>query len=468
MRCGVFLVAVAAAGALWAQAPAIDWKAQEAETLRHFRALLKIDSSNPPGRETKVVEYLKQVFDAEGIENKVFALDPERANLVARIRGNGSKRPVLVMAHTDVVGVQREKWPVDPFGAVLKDGYIWGRGAIDDKDTLAANLMLMLLLKRTGVQLDRDVIFLAEAGEEGDTTVGIDFMVKEHFAEIDAEFAITEGGGARLQQGEVTLVTVATAEKLPRRARLVVNGASGHGSVPRTDNALVRLAAAIAKIGAWEPPMRLNDTTRTYFERLANVSTPVQAARYKNLTNPAQTAQIQRYLAEYEPTHYSMLRSTVVPTVIQGGFRMNVIPSEAEAILDIRVLPDENVEKFYEEMRKVIDDPAVRIEPLAAGARVATPPSRLNTEMFRAIETVSKRLYPRSATLPTMLTGATDMAQLRAKGIQCYGIGPAVEESDSVNFGAHSDVERIPEQSLYKFTRFVFEIVTEVAASKPR
>lgn len=461
---GILLITASAQ----AQAPAVDWNAQEAETLRHFRALIQIDSSNPPGNETKVVEYLKQVFDAEGIENKVFAMQTDRANLVARIRGNGSKRPVLVMAHTDVVGVQREKWPVDPFGAVLKDGYVWGRGTIDDKDTLAANLMLMLLLKRTGARLDRDVIFLAEAGEEGDTTVGIDFMVKEHFSEIDAEFAITEGGGARLQQGDVTLVTVATAEKLPRRARLVVNGTSGHGSVPRVDNPLVRLSAAVAKIGTWEPPMRLNDTTRTYFERLASVSTPVQAARYKNLVNPAQSAQIQRYLAENEPTHYSMLRSTVVPTVLQAGYRMNVIPSEAEATLDIRVLPDEDVGKFFDEMKKVINDPAVRIEPLAAGARTATPPSRLNTDMFRAIETVSKRLYPRSTTLPTLLTGATDMAQLRAKGIQSYGIGPAVEEGDSVNYGAHSDVERIPERSLYNFTRFVWEIVTEVAASKSK
>jgi acetylornithine deacetylase/succinyl-diaminopimelate desuccinylase-like protein len=146
---------------------------------------------------------------------------------------------------------------------------------------------------------------------------------------------------------------------------------------------------------------------------------------------------------------------------------MNVIPSEAEATLDIRVLPDEDVAKFYEEMANVVNDPAVKIEPLAAGARTATPPSRLDTEMFHAIENVSKRLYPGSTTLPTMLTGATDMAQLRAKGIQSYGVGPAVEEQDAINFGAHSDVERLPEASLYKFTRFIWEIVTDVAVTKP-
>lgn len=464
MRLWIFVLAVSFS--LNAQAPQLDWTAQEPEILEHFRALVQIDSTNPPGGETAVVDYLKKVFDTEGIENRVYALDPLRANIVARLRGTGAKRPILIMAHSDVVGVQREKWPVDPFGAVQKDGYIWGRGTVDDKDKLAANLMTMLLLKRSGAKLDRDVIFLAEAGEEGDTSVGIDFMVREHFNEIDAEFALSEGGSARLEGGRVSLVTVATAEKLPRRARLVVNGTSGHGSVPRTDNALVKLSAAVAKLGTWETPMRLNDTTRTYFERLANISASAQAARYKGLVDPQKRAGIQRYLAENEPSHYSMLRTSVVPTILKAGFRMNVIPSEAEATIDVRVLPDENVEKFFEEMKKVVNDPAVRIEPLAAGARIATPPSRLDNEMFRTIENVSKRLYPGSTTLPTMLTGATDMAQLRAKGIQSYGLGPAVEEQDSINYGAHSDVERIPEQSLYRFSRFVYEIVADMAVAK--
>jgi len=171
----------------------VDWKAQEAEILRHYSALVQIDSSNPPGNETAVVNYIKKVFDAEGIPSQIFALEPMRANLVARIKGNGTKRPILIMAHTDVVGVQREKWPVDPFGAIRKDGYIWGRGSVDDKDKLAANLVLMLLLKRTNAKLDRDVIFLAESGEEGTTKPGIEFMANQHFSQIEAEFCLTEG-----------------------------------------------------------------------------------------------------------------------------------------------------------------------------------------------------------------------------------------------------------------------------------
>ncbi len=454
------------AGFAHGQIPSIDWKAQEAEILRHYSALVQIDSSNPPGNETLVVNYIKNVFDAEGIPAQVFALDPARANLVARIKGNGSKRPILVMAHTDVVGVQRDKWPLDPFGAIRKDGYIWGRGTVDDKDKLAANLMLMLLLKRSGAKLDRDVIFLAESGEEGTTKPGIEFMVNQHFDQIDAEFCLTEGGGATLNNGRVTAVAVSTTEKLPRRVRLVVNGTSGHGSIPRTDNALVHLSAAVAKIGTWETPLRLNDTTRTYFERLAGISPPEAAARYNGITDPKRTAAVQRYLAENEPMHYSMLRTSVVPTILKGGFRMNVIPSEAEATIDVRMAPGEDDRAFFDQMRRVIGDPAVKIERLTEGERPATPPSRLDTDMFRALETVSKRMYPGSVTLPTMLTGATDMSFLRAKGIQSYGIGAASTDEDRTNYGAHSDVERMLESSLYSFVRFTWESVLEVSASR--
>ncbi len=458
------LVVFAAATA--AQVPTIDWQQQKAEILRHHRSLVQIDTSNPPGNETKAAEYLKKVFDSEGIPAQLFALDPTRANIVARLKGNGSKRPILILGHTDVVGVQREKWPVDPFGAVLKDGYIWGRGSIDDKDKVAANLMVMLLLKRSGAKLGRDVIFLAESGEEGTTGPGIDFMTQQHFDEINAEFALTEGGSATIENGRVTVVQIETTEKVPRSTRLVVNGTSGHGSVPRVDNAIVHLSAAVAKAGTWETPMRLNDTTRTYFEKLAAISPPEKAARYKALFDPQRAEEVQRYLAVNEPQRYSMLRTSIVPTIIKGGFRVNVIPSEAEATLDVRALPDENLDKLFAEMGKLIGDPAVRIERIPGNDRPASPPSRLDTEMYRTLEQISQRMFPGVTVLPSMSTGATDMAQLRAKGIQSYGIGPAHTEEDGTNYGAHSDVERIPEASLYQFVEFVWDAVTAVAVAK--
>jgi acetylornithine deacetylase/succinyl-diaminopimelate desuccinylase-like protein len=450
-----------------AQVPAVNFEHQKAEILRHHRALIQIDTSNPPGNETKAVEYLKKVFDAEGIPAQTFALDPARANLVARLKGNGRKHPILLLAHTDVVGVQREKWPVDPFGAVLKDGYIWGRGSRDDKDKLVANLMVLLLAKRSGITLDRDLIFLAEAGEEGTTGPGIEFMVNQHFADIDAEFALTEGSDATLDsQGRVTDVSISTTEKVPRRVRLVVNGTSGHASVPRTDNALVHLSAAVAKLGTWETPMRLNETTRTYFERLATISSPDRAGRYRALLNPEIAPGVQRYLAENEPQRYTMLRTSVVPTILKAGFRANVIPSEAEATLDIRALPDEDMPRFYDAMRQVINDPAVKIVPETEHLRPTSAPSRLDTDMFRALEQVSHQMYPGSTVLPTMLGGATDLSYLRPKGIQAYGIGPASTDEDTVKYGAHSDVERLLESSLYGFVEFTWRAVMDVSSAR--
>ena len=463
---GVLLAVSLLACPALAQVSAVDWDKQRAEILKHYRSLVQIDTQNPPGNETRAVEYLKKVLEAEGIPTKTFAMDPARGNLVARLRGNGSKRPLLILAHTDVVRVQPEKWPVDPFGAVMKDGYIWGRGSRDDKPILAANLMVMLLLKRGGVPLDRDVIFMAEAGEEADVTgVGINFMVNQHFDEIDAEFSLTEGGGATIEGGRVTTMNFSTAEKLPARVRLVCNGTSGHGSVPRLDNALIHLSAAVEKVGRWETPMRLNDTTRTYFERLATISPPDKAARYNALLNPRTSAAAQRYLAENEPGRYSMLRTSVVPTMLKAGVGPNVIPSEAEATLDIRALPDEDISKFYAEMQKIINDPAVKIVPLPP-TRPPSPVSLLNTEMFHVLEQVSKRMYPGVTILPTMSTGSSDKAQLRAKGMASYGIGPSATDDDTNKYGAHGDVERLAESSLYPFVEFTWNVVTEIAAHK--
>jgi len=455
-----------AAGTLAAQPKAIDWGQQQAEILRHFRALIQIDTTNPPGNETKAAEYLKKVLEDEGIPTQAFSLDPNRTNLVARLKGNGSKKPLLIMAHTDTVGVQREKWPVDPFGAVLKDGYIWGRGATDDKDKLVAVLMSMLLIKRSGAVLDRDLIFLAESGEEADATgVGIRFMTEKHFDQIDAEFALSEGPGAIMENGRVAIVQITTTEKIPRRVRLIANGTSRHGSIPRLDDAVTHLSGAVQRVGTWQTPMRLNDTTRTYFEKLATISSPEKAARYKDLVNPQRTAAAQRYLAEFEPAHNSMLRTSVVPTVLKAGIGPNVIPSEAEASIDIRTLPDEDLPQFMAQMTKIIGDPAVKIEPFFA-TRPPAPPSRLDTEMYHALEHAANRVYPGSTSLPAMLTASTDMAQLRAKGIQSYGIGPALSADDFANHAWHSDVERIPEASLYKFVEFTWNAVTEVAVKK--
>ncbi len=440
----------------------VPWNQLEKETLEHFQTIVRMDTSSPPGNETQVAEYLKQVLEGEGIPARLLALDPKRANLVARIRGNGSKRPILVMGHTDVVGVQREKWSVDPFGAVRKDGYIWGRGTGDDKDNVTAGMMLLLLLKRHGVKLDRDVIFLAEAGEEGYSPEGVRYVIPNHWEEIDAEFALAEGGGGIIKEGRVLYLSVATSEKVRLEVQLIARGTAGHGSIPRPDNAVIRLANAISRVAAWVQPMRLDETTRTYFQRLAAISPPEPASRYRAILNSNERAGAERYFAQHELRHNSMIRTSLSPNVLKAGFRANVIPSEAEVLIDIRALPDEDLPKFVENLREVIGDPHIEIK--TTSGRPAAPASSLNTEMFAALEAAQRLLYPESITIPILLTGATDMSPLRAKGIQAYGIGPVVDNEE--DGGAHSDDERILEKSLHDFVRFIWHAVLEVAAAK--
>ena len=453
-------------GANAQQSYLVDWDAVGREATDHLVELVKIPSVNPPGNETEVAEYVKAVLAAEGIGSELYALDPARANLVARLEGNGSKPPILIMGHTDVVGVQPEKWRADPFSGIREEGYIYGRGTLDDKDNVAASMMVMILLKRLGVELDRDVIFLAEAGEEGTPDVGINFMVEKHWDVIAAEYCIAEGGQGVIRDGKVHTFGVETTEKMPRRVTLVARGTPGHGSVPRLDNAVMILANAVAKAAAWQTEMRLNETTETYFRRMADIAPPDEAILYENVANPEMTQAVQQQFLETFPYHYSILRTSVVPTVIDAGFRRNVIPSEASAILDIRMLPDEDVEGFYRSLAEVIDDPRIEIVPEPI-YRPAAPASDIDNEMFQTLERVAVEMYPDATVLPIMSTGATDMAQMRAKGVQSYGIGPArtIDEINS-GYGAHGDNERVAEDAFVSMVEYLWRVILEMAASK--
>jgi acetylornithine deacetylase/succinyl-diaminopimelate desuccinylase-like protein len=443
---------------LAAQPNLVHSRKLNAETLRHYTALLRINTSNPPGNETEAAKYLAGVLEREGIPVKVLSLDPARANLVARISGNGSARPIAILGHTDVVPAQRSKWSIDPFGAIRKNGFIYARGAVDDKEIVTAELMVMLLLHREHIKLNRDLIFVAEAGEEGTPAVGIDFLVGSHWDEIAAEYALAEGGSAVAQGGNVRYVAITTAEKVPRGVRLIARGPSGHGSRPSANNAVLRLASAVAKLGEWHTPMRLNETTRAYFERLAAISPPADADRYRHVGDPARAPEIDRYFERYEPAHDAMLRTTLAPTMLKAGFAFNVIPSEAEGYIDIRALPDEDMPHFYDEMRALIADPDVEMEPRTPD-RPATAPSRTDTAMFRALEHAQHKMFPNAITLPLLLTGATDMAQLRAKGVQAYGFGPIVEAGDPGE--AHANDERLAEASLYKLVEFLWYTILD-------
>lgn len=463
--------AIATGAVLVAQSssPQPDWKAIEEETMRHFQAVLRLDTQNPPGNETRVADYVKQALEAEGIPAQIAAADPARANVFARLKGNGRKRPLLVMGHSDVVTVDAAKWKHPPFSATREGGYVYGRGTVDDKDNLTAGLMTMLLLKRLKVPLDRDVIFLSEAAEEGGGAgVGISYMVRDHFADIEAEYCLAEGGGVTRINGEARFAQVQTLEKIPRGIELVATGISGHGSVPLKTNAIVHLAGAVAKIGAWRPDVRFNETTGTYFRRLAAISPPETAKIYRDVlsTDPKVRAAADDWLFENEPRHSSMLRTSVSPNIFNGGYRSNVIPSEAKATLDVRMLPDEDPVKFLEQVKRVVDDPSVEVRFSGQSTRPPGVDTKLDSEPFKVLEAAATKIY-NTVTLPTMSTGATDMARLRARGVQCYGIGPATDFEDGPKgFGAHSDQERILESELHRFVRFNWEVVTELVKTR--
>lgn len=430
-----------------------------AETATFLKDLVRIDTTDPPGNESKVATYIGAIFKREGIPYEILEPVPGRASIVARLKGSGAQRPVLILAHEDVVPVDRSHWSVDPFAADTKDGVLYGRGASDDKGPLAAHIETMLQLHRSGRRLSRDVIFLAEASEETDSDAGMHTIVERYWDKIACEFAINEGGAAEVDDGKIAYFGVATGEKLPRGVRLVAKGQSGHGSVPVLNNPITHLAQAVARVGTWETPTRLNDTTQAFFSTLASLAPPDQAALFRNVQDPA----TQRTLHEKMPQFYSMLHTTVVPTVLKGGFKSNVIPAEAEAEIDIRALPDEDLTAFYAQMAKVIDDPSVTIVPRDLTNNMPNAPSSsLHTAMFAAFEAAQKKLIPGAVTTPMMTTGATDSAFLRAKGVDAYGI--RIPRTFAENEGVHGNDERIELKYVALYQQFVQEAIEQVSS----
>src|SRR6476661_3273594 len=438
-----------------------DFAKAHDEALDFLAELVKIDTSNPPGNEVKAAEYIKGVLAAEGIPAQIFESAPGRGNIVARLKGSGKKKPLLLMGHLDVVGVEREKWTMDPFAATIKDGYLYGRGSVDDKSMDAANLEVFLLLHRMKVPLDHDVILLAEAGEEGTSQFGIDFLVEKHWNEIACEYALNEGGDIPEEDGKTQYVAVSTTQKVPRGFSVVAHGTSGHGSAPRLDNPIAHLAAAVDKISRWEAPMRLNETTRRFFQQIAQISVPEKAQLYRHVEDPA----VQQKLHEMQPSYYSMLRTSLVPTIIKGGFRSNVIPADAEARFDVRALPDENMDSLKAELARLINDPAISfVDAENMNQRPATPPSRLDTDAFHALEHAQQKFFPGVPTIPIMQVGATDSAQLRAKGVQAYDIGTVLSAEDLKRI--HGNDERILVAGFGKFVQFLFTATVDLAGAK--
>ena len=450
--------------ALWIAigvAAAQDTAALGSRARRYLVDLVRLDTTNPPGNETRVAHYLKRIADQEGIPCELLGDDPNRLNFVAHLKGSGSRQPLLLMAHSDVVPADPTQWTVDPFSAEMREGWIFGRGAQDDKSLLAAELAVLVELKHAGISLARDVLLLSEADEEEGST-GIQWLIQNAYPKINAEFAINEGGFAMDVPSGTRLFQVQTSEKIPTRAILTAHGSAGHGSLPRPDNPVVRLSRAITRVADFDQPVRLNTTTRRYFSAISRFSEYSWLAALLPKLNNEQTAtaaanQIRGRDAELD----AQLHTTVSPTMLSAGMKINVIPNSAQAQLDIRRLPNETRQEVLARLRRIINDPAVDVAPAPGQEMPATEPSALTTALYKQMEEVFQVSSPKAEVLPYMQRGATDGSFLRQKGMAVYGI-PAFLREDRVS-RAHGNDERISVKSLESGTKLLWDIVLAVS-----
>lgn len=420
------------------------WESSLWEMVAHLQALIRIDTVNPPGNEMGAARYLADVLRGAGIETWLDEPAPGRAALVARIRGDGSHRPLLLMAHMDVVGVEREKWTMQPFGGEIHEGWLYGRGAIDDKGMLSVHLQTMLLVRRcldAGAPLPaRDLVFLATSDEETGGLFGIEWVLTNRRDLIDAEFALNEGGRVRVANGRIRYCAVQCAEKVPHNVIVTARGEGGHAAIPHDDNAIHRLARALASIGGHREPLTLSEVTRRFFQGVAPAWPVARIRRAMGnvvADDPVLVRRGERALRSV-PSLDAVMRNGISPTLIQGGTRANVIPTEASATLNVRTLPGVAIDEVLERLRLRVADPRVSFRVKSSGP--AAPESPVPSPLYDAIAETAAALDPNVVTVPFLSTGATDSATLRRAGIACYGLLPfPLTEEDEARMHGHDE-----------------------------
>jgi len=438
------------------------WEQVQEEAVRHLQALLRINTVNPPGNETAAAHYLAQVLQREGIAADVIESAPGRGNLVARIRGNGNARPLLLMAHSDVVSVEPAYWMHDPFGGEVLDGWIWGRGAVDTKGLVACELMVMLLVQRLGLQLDRDLIFAVFADEEAGGRYGAAWMWQNRRELIDAEYAINEGGGTRLSLAGHHFYLCQTGEKGATRLRLIARGQPGHASVPIPDTAMERAAQSIVTLVTHQFPTVLTPTVQTMLRAIGDVvGGNVAAVVEQAIQQPDWTMLQQLPLPEPEQRMlYAMTRNTAVPTIVHGGHRINVIPSEVTVDVDGRILPGEDPQSFVDAIQALVH-PGVHVEALSMASGIEAP---ADTPLFATIREVMGEIDPGSHVVPYLVPGATDARHL--PGVRVYGFMPMRDHPEEFDL-AHAHNERISVDTIRFATKALFAIVTRFCHAYP-
>lgn len=457
----------AAMGIPPSQALVGDTSALAREAQEWLVELVKINTTNPPGNEQVAAKYIAGILTKEGITSELLDVAPGRSAVVARLRSSVVPDPskaLLLVAHLDVVGVDRNKWTVDPFGGVIKDGYLYGRGSIDDKSMVAANLAAFIALKRGNVFLNRDVIFLATADEEEFGEASLKILIAKYWDKFAAHYAINEGGDVIVKNGKVQYVRLQIAEKVSVNIAVTATGKGGHASTPTRDNPVVHLAAAVDKIGNYTTPVRLTSVVRRYFEGLSAIEDDETAKWLRVIDTPDRGEHAQRVLSDMNPTWNSMMRDTIAPTMLQAGVRANVIPSEARAVLNVRLLPGDTINVLLNDLTKLVNDPQVKLEVMPDGG-LAAPDSSMETDFYALITKVCAKEFGGAPVLPFLSPGATDSAQLRLHNVQAYGLRPFPMTEEDLS-RVHGDDERLPLAAFAQGVDVLTHIVAEFSVTR--
>jgi acetylornithine deacetylase/succinyl-diaminopimelate desuccinylase-like protein len=428
------------------------------------REYLRIDTTNPPGNEARAAEFFERILDQEGIENQVFNYAPGRADSWARVphTTSSSHRPIVLLNHMDVVTSDASHWKVPPFSAEIVDGSIYGRGAQDMKNEGLAQFMVMVMLKREKVELDRDVIFLAVGDEEVDGT-GTDWFI-EHQRDLlgNAEFLINEGGENLLEHdGHVKYIGVSVGEKAAFWLHVVAHGRAGHGSLPIADSAPNHLVQSLNRIIAYRTPFKVLPVADEFLRAMAPYEPPARAAKFRNIRKALEDKNFQREVEQDESLNY-LLHDTIALTMLKGSEQTNVIPPDAWANLDVRLLPGDDPKEFLATIRRVVNDPNVSVDPLESDFRLANA-SPTNTALYAAIQKVSAQYFPGTPVVPRLDSGYTENQRYRPLGINSYGFNPytATEEESSTE---HGNDERIRVEEVQRGFRVLYDVVASVAS----
>jgi acetylornithine deacetylase/succinyl-diaminopimelate desuccinylase-like protein len=437
----------------------MDWDQLLKEAIQYLQQYIRIQTVNPPGNEIEGARFFKKIFDAESIPCQVFEPSPGRGNLLATLKGNGKKKPILLLSHMDVVPVERERWTVDPFAGTIQNGYLYGRGALDDKSMGIIEMMALLILKRGRMPLERDILFFAAADEETGGKLGIQWAAENVSALMESEYALNEGGYIILNEiGTPDRYEISNGQKIVFQLQLKARGTSGHASMPHSDNPNVKLIHALEAVAKWETPYKVLPMVKEFFLKMAPKQPPDERQFFedveKGLMDPSFSAKLTSSLI-----YNAMLRDTISLTILRAGSKSNVIPSEATATLDCRLLPGSSKEDFLKEIKKRLGN-EIEVEGKMEGKSLS--PSSLDTDLFQAIQKFAAENDPDCPVVPLLLPGATDSRFLRERGIETYDFCPfRLTEKEILR--VHGNDERIALENLGFGMRAVVEIIKGVA-----